>query len=503
VCAVAFGLTAGCSGTSQDNDPQTGSEPVSVPEFSGKADNYISSNASEFELSGTTQADLPEDFADQQGDQRQETIAEAVDDRLSTVTGELKSHVEDRVDEANGGASDEEDKEYFMYARSGNEETLERNVVDGEYVEADFEWELVGSQDLVQVLVGEDDQARSFDIEVDGVDSETVTRTIEVAPSDSTDAFPKYDELFADGVYDIGLHFGGDYNEERYDIEMAKWAVQKLQEDGWANPEVDSYEDLTMESPPFTKQMTIEGRQVEARVYLYHPEAHPEGEQEVMTEKLEESFAERDVVIYNGHAGPGAGFILDYEPRHEVEPAEFDELPMADKYQIFVVNGCETYASYVPDLMENDDKTFENADILTTVNKTPIGSFDDVTYRFINWLTYTDRQGRHFPMTWNTILQGVNEGNRSDAHYGIHGIDQDPTLNPHQSEGVACRSCSSQGQCQAGGNYCLRMNGGTSCGVACATDEACGEGSKCVPITDDPDKFYIPKQCVPTDRQCR
>ena len=38
----------------------------------------------------------------------------------------------------------------------------------------------------------------------------------------------KYDELFADGIYDIAIHFGGDYNEERYDIETAKWALKRL-----------------------------------------------------------------------------------------------------------------------------------------------------------------------------------------------------------------------------------------------------------------------------------
>jgi hypothetical protein len=388
-----------------------------------------------------------------------------------------------------------------MYARNDNEETLDYGV-DGQTVRVDFEWEFVGSTDIVQLLVEEGAGQMSFAIDVEGTDGETKSLTIEIAPSPSDDAFPKYNELFADGVYDIGLHFGGDYNDERYDIEMAKWAVNTMLEGGWSNPEVDSFEDLTIDSPPFTKQMIIEGEAVEAQVYLYHPEMPEGGPQEELTEKLEESFAKRDVVLYNGHAGPGAGFILDYQPRHEVEPSQFDDIEMADKYQIFVINGCETYRSYVPDLMKNEEKTFENVDIVTTVNKTPIASFSQVTFQFLNWLTFTDRQGQHYPLTWNTILQGVNKDNRAKAHYGVHGIDQDPELNPHKSEGVACTSCDAQSQCGAGGNFCLNLSGGSACGVACATSEACGEGSKCVSITDNPDQFYIPKQCVPETRQC-
>ena len=47
--------------------------------------------------------------------------------------------------------------------------------------------------------------------------------------------FPRYGELFEDDVLDIAIHFGGDYNEERLDIETAKWLVELLLEDDWQN----------------------------------------------------------------------------------------------------------------------------------------------------------------------------------------------------------------------------------------------------------------------------
>jgi hypothetical protein len=509
--AAVLTLSA-CSGSTNEPTPGNEDGPLSVPNVSGKADNYISTNAREFELKGSAEAKLPSDFETLDEEARQQATRDAVDSRLSSIADAIRSRVETAVAEANspesssgdvGVSSDDSTGDYFMYARPGNEKIHESDIVDGSRVQFQFEWELVGSPDLAGVLVGEE-TGQSFTIEVPAVsDTGQVSLNVDVAPSPSNDAFPKYQQLFKDGVYDIGLHFGGDYNEERYDIEMAKWAVQTLQNRGWSNPEVDSFDDLKIDSPPFTKSLQIQGRTIEARVYLYHPEMPEDGPQSRLTDKLKESFAKRDVVLYNGHAGPGAGFILDYHPRHEVKPSQFKDLPMADKYQIFVINGCETYRSYVPDLMANERKTFDNVDIVTTVNKTPIASFSRVTYQFLRWLTYTDKYDRHTPMTWNTILQGVNKGNRADARYGVHGIDQDPEINPYGNVASSCQPCQSHSQCGAGGNYCLRMKNGPACGTACATSEACGEGFKCAPVTDDPDKFYIPKQCIPKTYQCR
>ena len=504
--AVALTLvvfTAACGGTtSQPTDPQKTDAPIAVPEFGGgKADNYISTNAREFELTGTAHADAPEGLDELSDQERTQAIREAAEDRLSTVSSSIEDHIDSVVEEANGG--DGEEGEYFIYARNNNAETEETDVVDGK-IAVDFTLELVGSRDLARLVVAESSSGTTFDVEVKDYGEESGEMvTVDIGPTPSTDAFPKYDELFEDGIYDIAVHFGGDYNEERYDIETAKWAFQMLKEDGWHHESVESFEDLGLDSGPFTKQVTVEGEPVEARVYLYHANMDAEGEQAKLGEAMKTSFAERDVVIYSGHAGSNAGFILDYDPRYEIEPSEFEELPLADKYQIYVFDGCRTYRTYVQDLMENDNKTFETLDAVTTINTTPFSAGYQVIHEFVYWLTIADDQGRHFPMTWSTILQGVNTEDWDDVHYGVHGVDQDPKLNPHASEGVSCRTCDTQAECGGGGNYCLQMDGGGSaCGVACATSAACGEGMECVPVTDNPDKFYIPKQCMPTRRQC-
>lgn len=473
-----------------------------VPDVSGKADNYISTNAREFILAGAAHAELPSDFDQLDPEAQQAAIDQAVSARLSTVSRSLERHVDDVID-AHNDELGEEQKEFFIYMRRNAGQAVSQQLTDDGRVAFEFEVELVGSVYLMSVVAPDDGGQRSFTIEVtDWGDTTGEQVEVVITGSPSRDAFPKYDELFADGVYDIAIHFGGDYNEERFDLETARWTVQYLLDGGWQNEAVSSFDDLGVDSPPFTRQMTVEGRPVEARVYVYHSDmVTPERETE-LSDAMMHSFAQRDVVIYSGHAGPDAGFILDYQPRHEIDDDAFAQLPLADKYQIYVFDGCQTYRTYVDDLMANERKTFANLDIVTTVNTTPFAVGYQVIHQFLYWLTLTDQAGGHMPLTWKTLLRGVNTEDYADVHYGVHGIDEDPGLNPHSGAAPLCQSCSTDADCGAGGNLCLGYGGGGACGVACATDPDCPDGYRCARLYDDPDLFYIPKQCVKRDYVC-
>ncbi|MCA9582378.1 MAG: hypothetical protein KC416_11330, partial [Myxococcales bacterium] len=255
------------------------------------------------------------------------------------------------------------------------------------------------------------------------------------------------------------------------------------------------------DSPPFTRTFTVEGKDVEARVYVYHSDMVDAANEARLAEAMKASLAERDVVVYSGHAGPGAGFVLDYQPRFELPARDFATLPLAEKYQIYVFDGCQTYRTYVDDLMKNPAKTFDNVDIVTTVNETPYSVGYQVLYEFIYWMTFTTDDDRHIPMGWNTILSGINTEEFHSVHYGVHGIDSDPQLNPHGAAAL-CEACDTDADCGSGGNYCLIVDGKGVCGVACTTSEACGDGYECRIITDDPDEWYVPKQCVPSGDRC-
>ncbi len=124
-------------------------------------------------------------------------------------------------------------------------------------------------------------------------------------------------------------------------------------------------------------------------------------------------------------------------------------------------------------------------------------------HEFVYWLTLTDQLGRHFPISWQTVLRGVNIRSFKTVHYGVHGIDGDPGLNPHGGDDLLCSPCRDASECGPGGNICLNYQGQGGCGVACASDSACPAGFRCARLTDDPDLFYLPKQCVSRDYECR
>lgn len=518
-CSLALSLFA-CVAPADDADPTSADGLASIPAGFGKGDNYIATSAREYKFTGRALAKLPDGFEALEGPIREDTLDRAVTARKTELTRAAQRHVEKVMREANAKRLEEnplpepdpndpdaekpEDPfvDYFIYVKPSYQGgTAGDVVVDGPVAAFDFEMEFVGANELIELVIG-DDGDNAFDLEITGVDGNPTTLAVTVEASPSTDAFPRYDALFADEVYDIAIHFGGDYNEERYDIETAKWTVEYLIESGWEAP-VEKFEDLRHDSGPFKMSLTAEGRALQAHVYVYHAQMDDDAgvEQSLLRELVETSVKERDVVIYSGHAGSNAGMILDYHPRFELDDNEFDDIEMRDDYQIFVFDGCNSYRTYVDALIANPAKTFENTDIVTTVNTTPFSAGYEIINRFVHWLTLTGNDGAHFPVSWNTLLRGVND-TYLDVHYGVHGIDQDPKLNPHAGGEFMCQSCDTNADCGAGANFCLNYAGGGACGVACTEDSACGDGFECIQIFDDPDLFYIPKQCVRSSLTC-
>ena len=156
------------------------------------------------------------------------------------------------------------------------------------------------------------------------------------------------------------------------------------------------------------------------------------------------------------------------------------------------------------DILENPAKTYDNVDIVTTVNTTPFSVGYQTIHEFIHWLTLTDQMGRHFPVSWLSLLRGLNTESYDSVHYGVHGIDTNPRVNPHSGADALCSPCVQDADCGAGGNFCLSFGNGTSgCGVACTSDDACGPGFRCARVFDAEEYFYIPRQCVPTNYSCQ
>ena len=475
---------------------------ASLEEKVKSAGEYVSTNAREYTLSATTRAPFPNEYEALSAEAQTLALQNAMDRKMTTAIRALKRHVKEVLAPLNGTETGEK-AAYFTYFRRNDGRSADYVAPASEtHFIFDFEVEFVGSYYLMSKLSPDTSgRVRTFSVDLDTGDT-TETLEFVIEGQQNHDAFPRYGELFEDDVLDIAIHFGGDYNEERLDIETAKWLVELLLEDDWQNEAVSNFESLTIDSPPFTRTLQIEDRMLTVEVYIYHSDMVEGPTQSLLIERMEESLAQRDIVFYSGHAGENAGFILDYQPRYEIPARDFASLPLAQKYQIYLLDGCRTYRTYVHDLMKNDRKTFETVDIVTTVNTTPFSAGYRLIYEFLYWLTLTNDEGVHFPVTWKDLLRGVNTRTLRSVHYGVHGVASNPKLNPHGSEGISCRPCLHDSDCGAGGNLCLNYALGNACGVACTTDSACGSGYRCARITEDPDLFYIPKQCVRRNYLC-
>lgn len=494
--AILTLVALGCA----DDASMSSAQVVDVPAGFGKADNYISTNAAEYMLTGTVRLDLPADFSDLDDVARETRVAELGDQVVDNLSGKARDRVEEILSTANTDIT-QEDAKFFIYVKpSYQHANAAESVVVDDKIDVSFTFQLVGSADLLKAIESvEGGDHLEVELTFEG---QEITTEIQVAPVPSTDAFPKYNEIFEDGVYDITIIFGGDYNEERYDLETARWTVQFLRDSGWQNDQVTTFEDLRYDSKPFTLPVHLEGKDVEARVHIIHSQMDDDAgqPQSLLRTLVEEAVKRSDVVIYSGHAGANAGMILDYAPRFELDDAEFDDVEMKDGYQIWVFDGCNSYRTYVEALLENENRRYDNTNVVTTVNTTPFSAGYEIINRFVHWLVLTDGLGNHIPVTWNTLLRGVNDS-FPDVHYGVHGIDANPKINPNGAEAM-CQACSSNEDCGGGGNFCMNYSGASGCSVACTTDAACGPGYECIAVFDDPELFYMPRQCVRTSLTC-
>lgn len=330
---------------------------------------------------------------------------------------------------------------------------------------------------------------------------------IEITPKDAEpDAYPDYARLFEDGVLDVAVHVGGDYNAERYDIVAARDIFKNLTTLGFKAP-ADSFEALRSDSGPFTKDLDANGRTVRVEVYLYHPDmsAEPGLGYQGLIDAYKQSAATRDVVVYDGHAGYDStysGVVVHYNPRHAIAADDFDALPLPDKYQLFFFNGCKTYTAYADALYKNPAKTTANLDIISTVNFAWLTEMTRVTTDFIQQLTLTSSR-QHLPRSYDKLLAELNKGGSWDVIYGVHGLSDNPRLSPYADLGALCAPCARNTECPGVDNLCVTgLNSKSGCAAACTDTTGCPEGYRCSPVSVRGATVLSGSQCLPVAGKC-
>lgn len=498
---VLLALTLGLVGCA----PGGASDGVVTRIPGGKADDYYSDVAAEFEIRGELPVDVPEDATESD---RHEAARQRVDAFVVYLTTFLTNKIEGFFTNLDYGG-------YAAMVRNQSAETVEL-VEDSSGLRVRFTVDVAGPKDLPSAIgtsfdllmpegagtEGRASQAavRSFDPEAYTGALERVPCTLEAIPA-ARNGYPEYEAFFEDGIFDITMFQGHDYNEERTDLVESFVYLAGLLLNGFSDAEIDYLDapDETVQravravlresapheyqvmvdqiarlhagSGPFVKTMLADGREVRVEVRIFHSEmfrTDRAGQRALALSEL----VNRDVFFYNGHAGPWYGFYLDAAGEAEVRETEFASIDFSDRQQLFIANGCQTYSQYADMMYAHPLKDESNLDVITTVNYS-VGQGSDM---LVLTLTQTDFEGRHVAWSYDDLIRAFNENQVNadrNVFYGVSGIDQNPKLHPYANLERVGAPCATTSDCgDPNGNVC----DGTCAAIAVGA-EACPDGT--------------------------
>ena len=324
----------------------------------------------------------------------------------------------------------------------------------------------------------------------------------------STDGFFDLARLTADGKLDMDVYFGWDYHSE-YHIKHSKQFFTWLKAQGFRTP-VSSWDKLTPSSGAFSRTVKADGRSVavEIRVFFGKPGTSTDPDTDAGGKVLEalamESLAKRDVIIYSGHSGPFYGFALaNWKKTSEgdLDDADIRTAPMpADRYQIVLAEGCDTYQLGTA-FKENPSKNGKNVDVITTTSFSDASSPTAVE-NFVAHLLARDSLQRLRPQPASALLTKLDGASWSfTTMYGMHGIDDNPTVVPWARTADFGKACSVNADCGGPGNLCVGSSASTKkCTAACVADAGCGTGHTCKLVASSSSSTIYGRACAPTRR---
>lgn len=253
-----------------------------------KADDYYSNVSFEFEVRGAVKIKMTDaEYADA-------TVRKSLVERRLTAVGlYLTAYVTDKLRgiDINDNGTIEESEVFFrnegyggfhamVRTQSGETGNLKK-LSDGIY-ELSFELDLAGPKNLTQLLPRVGTTAPfKFELkmpefatvdptavprgEIRNWKPETATGPVEsdvlalVRLPTPRNAYPQYAQFVSDGVYDITMVFGYDYNTPRSDVSEIKETYEHLIARGFESP-VTSFDALKADSGPFTLAVKAGGK---------------------------------------------------------------------------------------------------------------------------------------------------------------------------------------------------------------------------------------------------
>ena len=493
-------LALGCGSASEDPASNAAGEDPLVVVPPGKADNYYSNVSAEFEVTGSIDVTFanPDDANDEQ------LRKDKIDRRLTALSLFLTTYMTNKLDR------------FFTNLDYGGFSAMARNhtvasedieEVEPGHLRVSFSIDVAGPSNMLSAIPRLDDapagvmqfdlampegfeaspndvprgQIRNFDPATYTGALDHVRCTIKPEPMPK-DAYPQVAAMIEDGVLDVTLYFGHDYNDPRSDLREAEEAFNELKWMGFERP-VETFAALKHDSGAFVRTMKANGTDVRVEVRVFHSDMFVTDRKLAHDTALAE-VAARDIFFYNGHAGPFYGFYLSDDKPNDVKHTEFAEIELPAKQQIFVAQGCQTYSQYADMLYANPAKSEDNLDVFTTVNF----SYGVGTMQLLRNMLRIESDGRYAPVTYGKMIRDLNAefwNSMREVFYGVHGIDGNPQVHPFAALDRLGQPCETVADCgDKDGNVCVvPVNGDAKvCGAVALDGASCPEGSNLAPL---------------------
>jgi hypothetical protein len=523
-------LVAGCAPAVGE----TGDDDLIVP--AGKEDNFYSSSAREYFVAGTSTVTLESEWAEKSDVEKLGRAKELVQLKNLAISWFLNQYlITKEHDSANYGYGG-----FGSLVRFASEDEADPRSSDGSVYEFDYRVQVAGSPTLITKLgganftlqIGKPSNAEMAKLEFNHEwyrDSpwsswdpskqpaeklEALALTVK-QQTESKDAWLAYDRLLADGELTVGVHFGHDYHA-RYDILGSRNLYNWLVSEGFESP-VESYEKYLRDSGPLQKTIQSNGKPVNVKVWIYHPAAADmnapgpdpdtdEGGKELEAD-MNQSFAEREVIMFVGHSGPLYGFALANWKKTEegdLDDSKIARLTMPSTYQIVLANGCDTYALGQAFWQNPAKADKQNLNVITTTSFSNAAT--EASAKRLLRALFNQTSNKLVPVKVSELVTGLDEdqGWAFDSMFGLHGVDANPKYDPMSDATRLCQPCANDAACGADGNRCTRINSSTkACTIGCLDDSGCPTDYACRSVASATNRRIKTKQCVPTSLSCR
>lgn len=532
--AVGATLFAACA---DDATAPEGDEAIGSIVEAGKADDFFALTAQEYYVEGEMLVELDGSWLDRTADERLAEVKRLIPYKQVVVGWFLNVYLVDK--DSSGDA--ETYGGFKALTKNGSYEDLEITEHDELRYAFRFRQEVGGQLDLIRALpdaVGNVDGSWTFPLvigkisntemqrldtdrewyrsspwgsfnpaNVDPARLETLELTIRPEPA-SSDAWLETERLFEDDRLTVGIHFGWDYHNAYHEVhskQVYEWLVRK----GLRSP-VASWDDLSHDAGPLTGTITYRGRTIAVEVSIFwgrkgdatDPDTAAGGRQ--LEADMLESLASREVVIFNGHSGPFYGFALanwKVTSEGDLDDSELAAVElMTGHYQLVVAEGCDTYALGEAFYMNPYKDGLEDIDVITTTSFSNASTSAAVTDVLTRLIGPTSRDTVE-PSLFSDLLADLDRNSRwFSTMYGVHGIDDNPTVHPWADPALTCAACARQSDCGAG-MHCVRMGDGErACAAECTASTGCGDGATCRQVQLN--GYLTRSVCAPESLSC-